>query len=79
MRSRTISQSIDRLPGNMPTPRSMPPELRVAIHREAAAAFGIRAQQVQSALGATYGGQQISTICGDASQYLVLLPASVPS
>ena len=49
------------------------PQLRVVIHREAAAALGVTAQQVQSALEAAYGGQQISTIYGDVSQYWVLL------
>jgi HAE1 family hydrophobic/amphiphilic exporter-1 len=49
------------------------PQIRVAIHREAAAALGVSAQQVQGLLASAYGGRQISTIYGDASQYWVVL------
>lgn len=49
------------------------PQIRVVIRREAAAALGVTAQQVQGALASAYGGQQISTIYGDANQYWVLL------
>ena len=49
------------------------PQIKVAIRREAAAALGVSAQQVQGVLASAYGGQQISTIYGDASQYWVLL------
>jgi HAE1 family hydrophobic/amphiphilic exporter-1 len=49
------------------------PQIRVAIRREAAAALGVSAQQVQNLLASAYGGQQISTIYGDASQYWVVL------
>jgi HAE1 family hydrophobic/amphiphilic exporter-1 len=49
------------------------PQIKVAIRRERAAALGVSAQEVQRVLASTYGGQPISTIYGDASQYWVLL------
>ena len=49
------------------------PEINVSILREAASNLGVSAQEIQSALYAAYGGQQISTIYGATNEYWVML------
>jgi multidrug efflux pump subunit AcrB len=45
----------------------------VDIDRDRAATLGVSVQQIQTALGAAFGGQQISTIYSDTDQYKVIL------
>jgi hydrophobic/amphiphilic exporter-1 (mainly G- bacteria), HAE1 family len=49
------------------------PAVNVDINRDAAAAFGVTPAAIESALGAAFGGQQISTIYGTSNQYWVML------
>ena len=63
------------------------PQVRVDIDRAKASALGVSAQQLETALGAAYGAQQVSTIYTATNQYWVILevgpgfqkgPASLP-
>jgi HAE1 family hydrophobic/amphiphilic exporter-1 len=49
------------------------PQVRVEIDRAKASALGVTAQQIQAALGAAYGAQQVSTIYTATNQYAVIL------
>ena len=49
------------------------PQVRVEIDRAKASALGISAQQLEVALGAAYGSQQVSTIYTATNQYWVIL------
>jgi HAE1 family hydrophobic/amphiphilic exporter-1 len=49
------------------------PAVNVDINRDAAAAFGVTPATIETALGAAFGGQQISTIYGTSNQYWVML------
>ncbi len=49
------------------------PQVRVEIERARASALGITAQQIEAALGAAYGSQQVSTIYTASNQYWVIL------
>jgi HAE1 family hydrophobic/amphiphilic exporter-1 len=49
------------------------PEVRVAVDRDKASAIGVSAAQVEGALQAAYGDQQISTILAPNNQYRVIL------
>jgi len=49
------------------------PQVVVGIDRDKASVLGISAGQIESALGAAYGSQQISTIYTPANQYWVIL------
>jgi hydrophobe/amphiphile efflux-1 (HAE1) family protein len=49
------------------------PAVNVAINRDAASALGISVQQIESALGSAFGGQQVSTIYGAYDQKAVIL------
>jgi len=49
------------------------PQLNVQIDRDKASALGISAQQVETALNAAYGTQQISTIYASTNEYEVIL------
>ena len=49
------------------------PAVNVAIDRDAAASLGVSVQQIESALGSAFGGQQISTIMTPFDQYSVIL------
>ena len=49
------------------------PQVRVEIDRAKASALGVTAQQIQAALGAAYGSQQVSTIYTATNQYAVIL------
>ena len=49
------------------------PSVHVAIDRDRAAALGVPAQSIETALGDAFGGQQISQINRPANQYEVLL------
>ncbi|MEY4878728.1 MAG: hypothetical protein RJB62_196 [Pseudomonadota bacterium] len=49
------------------------PAVNVTINRDAASALGLSAQQIESALGSAFGGQQVSTIYGASDQTAVIL------
>ncbi len=49
------------------------PAVKVAINRDRAAALGVTPAQIEAALGAAYGGQQISRIYTDIDTYQVIL------
>jgi len=49
------------------------PSIQVKIDRDKAAAFGVSPQQIETALGSAFGGQQISQINTSSNQYLVIM------
>jgi hydrophobe/amphiphile efflux-1 (HAE1) family protein len=49
------------------------PAVNVDIDRDKAAAYGVTPAAIESALGAAFGGEQISTIYGTSNQYWVML------
>ena len=49
------------------------PQVTVDINRDKASALGVSADQIETALGAAYGAQQISTIYTPSNQYWVIL------
>jgi len=49
------------------------PSVHVSVDRDRAAALGITMSQVETALGASFGGQQISTINSATDQFKVML------
>ena len=49
------------------------PQVRVDLDRARASALGVTAQQLEIALGAAYGSQQVSTIYTATNQYWVIL------
>jgi HAE1 family hydrophobic/amphiphilic exporter-1 len=49
------------------------PQIVVDIDRNKAAALGVTAEQIESALGAAYGSRQVSTIYTPSNQYWVIL------
>jgi HAE1 family hydrophobic/amphiphilic exporter-1 len=49
------------------------PSVNVTIDRDKAAAYGVTPSAIESALGAAFGGEQISTMYGASNQYWVML------
>jgi HAE1 family hydrophobic/amphiphilic exporter-1 len=49
------------------------PSVNVAIDRDKAAALGITPAKIETALGAAFGTEQVSTIYGSADQYFVIM------
>jgi HAE1 family hydrophobic/amphiphilic exporter-1 len=49
------------------------PQVNVTIDRTRAAAFGVTADQIESALGDAYGSRQVSTILAPSNEYQVIL------
>ncbi len=49
------------------------PAVNVTIDRDKAAAYGVTPAAIESALGAAFGGEQVSTIYGASNQYWVML------
>ena len=49
------------------------PQVIVQIDRDKAAALGVTADQIESALGSAYGGKQVSTFYTPSNQYQVIL------
>jgi hydrophobic/amphiphilic exporter-1 (mainly G- bacteria), HAE1 family len=49
------------------------PQVMVDINRDRASAMGVTADQIETALGAAYGAQQVSTIYTPSNQYWVIL------
>lgn len=48
------------------------PQVNVEIDRDKASALGVTAEQIESALGASYGSEQVSTIYAPTNQYQVI-------
>jgi HAE1 family hydrophobic/amphiphilic exporter-1 len=49
------------------------PAVNVDIDRDKAAAYGVTPAAIENALGAAFGGEQVSTIYGTSNQYWVML------
>jgi HAE1 family hydrophobic/amphiphilic exporter-1 len=49
------------------------PQVLVEIDRDRAAALGVTAEQIESALGAAYGSKQVSTIFTPSNEYWVIM------
>jgi HAE1 family hydrophobic/amphiphilic exporter-1 len=49
------------------------PAVNVKIDRDRAASLGVTVQEIETALGSAFGGQQVSTIYGSENQYWVML------
>ena len=49
------------------------PSVHVAVNRDRAAALGVSMQEIETALGASFGGQEISLISTAADQFQVIL------
>jgi hydrophobe/amphiphile efflux-1 (HAE1) family protein len=49
------------------------PTVNVDIDREKAAAYGVTPEKIETALGASFGGKQVSSIYGATDQYYVML------
>ncbi len=49
------------------------PSVHVAVNRDRAAALGVSMNQIETALGASFGGQQVSIINTSADQFKVML------
>jgi hydrophobe/amphiphile efflux-1 (HAE1) family protein len=49
------------------------PSINVTVDRDRAAAQGVSVQAIETALGASFGGQQVSTIYGSDAEYWVML------
>jgi hydrophobe/amphiphile efflux-1 (HAE1) family protein len=49
------------------------PSVEVSINRDRAAALGVTTQQIETALGAAFGGQRVAPIYTQADQYWVIL------
>jgi len=49
------------------------PSVQVKINRDRAAAFGVSPEQIETALGSAFGGQQISQINTSSNQYEVIM------
>jgi len=49
------------------------PAVNVNIDRDKAAAYGVTPAAIENALGAAFGGEQVSTIYGTSNQYWVML------
>jgi HAE1 family hydrophobic/amphiphilic exporter-1 len=71
-----LTQRIQGLPGLVDVNSDLQirsPQLRVDIDRDRALSLGVTPAQIQSALAAAYGDQQISTIFTPANQYPVII------
>ena len=49
------------------------PAVNVKINRDRAASLGVTVQEIETALGSAFGGEQVSTIYGTENQYWVML------
>jgi len=71
-----LSNALARTPGFQAVTTDLDlsaPAVNVAIDRDRAAALNVSPAQIETALGAAFGGQQISTIYTDIDQYWVML------
>jgi HAE1 family hydrophobic/amphiphilic exporter-1 len=71
-----FEQKMSKLPGIEDVSSDLElnnPQIQVNILREQASTLGVSATEIQSALYAAFGGQQISTIYGATNEYWVML------
>jgi hydrophobe/amphiphile efflux-1 (HAE1) family protein len=71
-----LTDALSRIPGFQEVTTDLDlsaPAVNVAIDRDKSAALGVSPAQIETALGAAYGGEQISTIFADIDQYWVML------
>ncbi|WNL46933.1 efflux RND transporter permease subunit [Dyella sp. BiH032] len=74
--SARVTQAFQQLPGFQDVTNDLDlnsPSIMVEVNRDKLATLGLSMAQVQSALGAAFGQNQISTIYGAATQYWVIL------
>jgi HAE1 family hydrophobic/amphiphilic exporter-1 len=77
--SARVTQAFQQLPGFQDVTNDLDlnsPSIMVDVNRDKLATLGLTMAQVQSALGAAFGQNQISTIYGAATQYWVILQVS---
>jgi HAE1 family hydrophobic/amphiphilic exporter-1 len=77
--STRVTQAFQQLPGFQDVTNDLDlnsPAIMVEVNREKLAPLSLTMAQVQSALGAAFGQNQISTIYGAATQYWVILQVS---
>ena len=71
-----LQQALEKTPGFLDVTGDLDlstPSVKVSVDRDRAAALGISMNQVETALGASFGGQQISIINTAADQFKVIL------
>ena len=71
-----LTNALSRVPGFADVTSDMDlqsPSINVAIDRDRAAAQGVSVSSIETALGASFGGEQISTIYGSDAEYWVML------
>ena len=71
-----LTNALSRTPGFQDVTSDLDlsaPAVNVAIDRDRAAALNVSPAQIETALGAAFGGEQISTIFTDIDQYWVML------
>jgi HAE1 family hydrophobic/amphiphilic exporter-1 len=71
-----LVEALSREPGFVGVTSDMDlasPAVNVQIDRDRAAALGVSPSEIETALGAAFGGEQISTIYGASNQYWVML------
>ncbi len=76
-----VQQAFAKLPGFQDVTSDLDlngPAISVQVNRDKLAPLGLSMRQVQSALGAAFGANQVSTIYGSATQYWVILQVSYP-
>jgi HAE1 family hydrophobic/amphiphilic exporter-1 len=71
-----LQEALARTPGFLDVTSDLDlstPTLQVAVNRDRAAALGVSMQEIETALGVSFGGQQISTIETASDQFKVML------
>jgi HAE1 family hydrophobic/amphiphilic exporter-1 len=71
-----LTNALSRTPGFQDVTTDLDlsaPAVNIAIDRDRAAALNVSPAQIETALGAAFGGEQISTIFSDIDQYWVML------
>jgi HAE1 family hydrophobic/amphiphilic exporter-1 len=71
-----LQQALEKTPGFLDVTSDLDlstPSVRVSVDRDRAAALGVSMNQIETALGASFGGQQISIINTAADQFKVIL------
>jgi HAE1 family hydrophobic/amphiphilic exporter-1 len=71
-----LQQVLQRAPGFLDVTSDLDlstPSVHVSVNRDRAAALGVSMQEIETALGASFGGQQISLINTAADQFKVML------
>jgi HAE1 family hydrophobic/amphiphilic exporter-1 len=71
-----LQQALEKTPGFLDVTSDLDlstPSVKVSVDRDRAAALGVSMNQIETALGASFGGQQISIINTAADQFQVIL------